>query len=114
MSQSKASSSFFSNDPSEKAAALERLIPQAKNNAVSPDGERVLRAIIREYSDVFRLRLGASPPGKVEPLVLEVDPSIKPAKVCTRRYPEPQRRFLERITDKLLDLGLSEPCHDEK
>ncbi len=107
-------SDFGNDDPREKAAALERLIQDAKEKGISPEGERELRAIIREYEDVFRLRLGACPPAKVEPLTLKVNPSIKPTKVGSRRYPEQKRRFLERATDKLLELGLAEPCHDAK
>lgn len=91
---------------------LDKLVDEASKNGMSDIGVKHLRAILDEYSDIFRLRLGNTPPAKVQPHVLTIDPKARPYKVPKRRYPEPKRKFLETVTTKLVEFGLIEPCHD--
>ena len=65
-----------------------------------------LEALLMEFVDIFRTKLGADPPAKVPPMAITLKPDAKPVRVKLRRYSPPQAAFLRHKTDELLRLKL--------
>jgi hypothetical protein len=68
---------------------------------MSRDGAQILRQLVTECKDVFRLNLGADPPTNVEPLVIKLRGVAEPVRMSARKYAPPQLKF---IRDKIRDL----------
>ena len=91
--------------PKELATALEARIQDAADNGMSPQGITKLTALLHAHKDIFKVRLGASPPAKVKPMKIRLVPNCKPVKAKARRYPGEQRAFLTKYVDRLLEMG---------
>jgi len=96
---------FGEDEPEEKERALTKAVDVATENGISTDGRQTLATMLEEFSDVLRIRLGRGLPADVEPMVIELRENVRPVRVSQRRYPPAKRQFLERVTDKLLELG---------
>jgi len=83
--------------------AVEKMIEDAVENGLSPEGTNRLREMIKKYP-VFRIRLGKSPPADVEPMKIRLREGAEPIKVRTRRYSPDQRAFLQKYVEQLKDM----------
>jgi hypothetical protein len=59
-----------------------------------------------ECKDVFRLKLGADPPGNVKPLVIKLYDGAEPVRMSARKYAPPQLKFMRDKIHNLEELGL--------
>ncbi len=50
------------------------------------------------------MRLGKSPPAKVQPMKIELDSRKRPVRVKSRKYTANQRKFLKAYVDKLVEI----------
>ena len=86
--------------------ALTELLYEAKCNGMSEGGLQRLAKIIKDYSSVFRIRLGKSEPAKVKPMRVQVDPKFQPIHVKVRRYSPQQQKFLDKYVETLKRAGM--------
>lgn len=90
-------------------AALGKLANQAQENGL--EGEHLLRLhkLLRDYRDVFRLRLGPNSPAMFAPM--EIKNKENPAPVITkaRRYTKDQREWMDKYITKLQQFGMVNP-----
>ena len=87
-------------------AALDERFDAALQHGMSRAAADRLRALLDEYTDVFRLEFGQDPPVSVEPLRVRLKPDAVPVKCKQRRYPPVHREFLEQHVQELQDAGL--------
>jgi hypothetical protein len=57
--------------------AIEGLLTSAEQAGMSTDGVQILRQLVTECKDVFRLKLGADPPANVKPLVIKLRDGVE-------------------------------------
>jgi hypothetical protein len=85
--------------------ALEKKVAEAVVNGLPEPLAKELGAILVEFADVFRLTLGRDPPVKMPPLKVHLKPGAQPVKCKARRYSLPQREFMQRHVQELMDAG---------
>jgi hypothetical protein len=70
------------------------LITGAEQAGMSLDGVQSFRQLVTEFKDVFRLKLGADPPGNLKPLVMKLRDGAEPVRMSSRKYaPPPAAEF---------------------
>lgn len=74
---------------------------------MSSDGVVTVEALLQEYRDIFRIKLGPDPPAKVEPLRIQMRANCKPFRSTQRRYAAPQRDFIASIIKHLTKINCS-------
>ena len=92
-------------DDGEVDNELERRVKEAIRRGLSKRGGERLRKILKANLIVFRVRLGKTPPANVPPMKIDLDPSKPPVQVRARRYSGPQRAFLNKYVQQLVDMG---------
>ena len=93
-------------DAATTAGHLQEKVHGARKNGMSEEGSHALEALLKEYADIFRTKLGSDPPADVPPMKIELLAGAKPFCAKVRRYSPPQAAFIRRKTDELLRLGL--------
>lgn len=88
----------------ELQAALRSRIDEAAGHGLTARGRTQLEQIISCHREIFRIRLGNSPPAKVEPMHIRLDPNCRPVRAKARRYSQEQRKFLDKYVETLQDL----------
>ena len=91
--------------PKDLDSALEARVQDAQNCGLSKKGAERLRELLGKHKNIFRIRLGASPPAKVPPMKIRLVKNCRPVKAKARRYSGEQRAFLTKYIDKLIDMG---------
>ena len=69
---------------------------------MSETGLKRASALLREFRDIFRIKLGPDPPAKVEPLCITLNENARPVRCTQRRYGPAQRAFIA-STIKILE-----------
>ena len=69
---------------------------EAQENGISAEGCNRIKQPLKEYRDVFCIKLGSGPPADVPPLSITPAPNAKP-------YRSPQRRYAPRQQDFIID-----------
>lgn len=92
-------------DSKEKERILSEKILQAKKSGLSQDGANRLESMIREFSDVIRLKLGSGKPADIEPLRVRLKPGALSVRAKQGRYPPEKREFMTRYVRELFKLG---------
>lgn len=87
-------------------ATLEKMFEEAMANGFDQEEAQALRFLIFEFKDVFRVRLGADEPAKVESLRVRLRDGVKPYRAGARRYSDEQLTALRDHIRDLLDKGL--------
>ena len=64
-----------------------------------------LEALVTEFTDIFRTRLGNDPPVSVPPMIIEIEGDERPIKVRQRTYSPEQLSFLKRKVQELVKVG---------
>jgi hypothetical protein len=90
----------------ELTVILERLLQDAMDNGFEREEAHVLRSLVMEFKDVFRIRLGADGPAKVEPLRVMLRDGVEPYRAGARRYSDEQLSVLREHIRDLLDKEL--------
>ena len=88
----------------EMSQYLERMIGHAKENGL-PERLQTLAALVEEYGDVFRIRLGSDPPADIPPMKIILKGDAVPVRVKVRLYAPPQR-LLRKKLDEIQSLRL--------
>jgi Reverse transcriptase (RNA-dependent DNA polymerase) len=73
---------------------------------MSQDGVQILRQLMTECKDVFRLKFGADPPANVKLLVIKLRDGAEPVQMSARKYAPPQLKFMRDKMRELEELGL--------
>jgi hypothetical protein len=73
--------------PEELEAAKEGLFTSVNQAGVSRDGAHSLRKLVKEYDDVFRLKLGADPPANMKSLFIKLRDGSKSVRMSARVLP---------------------------
>jgi hypothetical protein len=92
--------------PEELADAIEGMIKSAEQAGMSRDDVKSLRQLVTECKGVFRLKLGAEPPGNVKIPVIKLREGAEPVRVSARKYAPPQLKFMRDKIRELAELGL--------
>jgi hypothetical protein len=87
--------------PEKLADAIKSFITGAEQADMSRDGVKILRQLVTECKDVFRLKLGADPSVNVKPLVFKLLEAAGPVRMSARKYAPPQLKFMR---DKIREL----------
>ncbi|KAG3097185.1 hypothetical protein PI125_g15759 [Phytophthora idaei] len=95
-------------EDNEVETVLHGLVDEAIATEFEPTRAEDLRNLVREYSDVFRVRLGHDAAAEVEPLEVRLVDGVQPYRSGVRRYPEAQRTFLREYVRELEAAGLVE------
>ncbi|GMF14713.1 unnamed protein product [Phytophthora fragariaefolia] len=96
----------FAMDMEDNHRHFDRMLDEAREAGFEPSLLEEFRALVYEYADVWRVHIGADPPAAVEPLVAQLRPGAQPYRSGTRKYPEPQRKFLREFVKELEKNGL--------
>ena len=89
--------------------ALGDLLTTAEANGISKTGHEKLKSMLKEYKDVFRVRLGPGPPARVDPMRISLLPDAPPCITKLRRYPVEQREYMSKFVHTLLEYGFAIP-----
>jgi hypothetical protein len=92
--------------PEDLADDIEGFITSSDQAGMSRDGVQILRQLVTECMDVFRLKLGADPPANVKPLVIKLRDGAEPVRMSSRKYAPPQLKFMRDKIHELEKLGL--------
>lgn len=74
--------------------AIESTVEHARQAGMSEKGLTDGRALLKEYRDILRIRLGPDPPANVYPFIIQLKPSYIPARAPQRRYAPRQNAFI--------------------
>ncbi|GMF57038.1 unnamed protein product [Phytophthora fragariaefolia] len=96
----------FSDETDEIHTVVSKLVDDAVDAGFDSSLAGDLRALVHEYEDVCRLKIGADEPVKVEPMRVALRPDSEPYRSGVRKYPDMQRAFLRTYVQELLDNGL--------
>ncbi len=69
------------------------------------DSRSIMRSMVYEFKDIFRVKLGKDPPVNVEPMKIELEGPTRPIKVRQRTYSPEQTLFLKQKVKDLTDAG---------
>lgn len=94
---------------SDISAVIESIIRAAKEEGMSAEGLATAEALLNEFRDIFRTKLGSDPPAKLKPLKIRMQPTAKPFRSTQRRYAPKQREFLVETIKKLTEVGATYP-----
>ena len=81
------------------------MLKEATENGVSEQGRKRLERLLQKYRDIFRIKLGADPPARVEPLKIECVAGARPFKTPQRRYAPVQTAFINKTIKDLERVG---------
>jgi hypothetical protein len=99
-------------DPVDYAALneeIERMLARAEGAGAPADFMAIIRNIVYDHHEVWRLELGADPPADVPPLeVTLLDPQVVPKTFRARPVSELQRNYLDDHITTLLSAGVIE------
>lgn len=96
----------------EVKASLKERRAEAGSNGASAKGQAELGKLLEEYEDVFRVRLGKSPPARVQPMKVKLKIGAKPVIEKARRYRADQCEFLNKYIDELEKMGFIRKNND--
>ena len=65
-------------DSRQTAHHLQEKVREAGQNGISDSGASELEALLKEYADIFRTKLGSGPLAKVPPMKITFLPGAKP------------------------------------
>ena len=85
--------------------AFAGMLKKAEDQGMTKEGLRNAEALLNEFKDVFRIRLGADGPASISPMSVQLKANARPAKTTQRRYAPAQREFLSDTIRKLERLG---------
>ena len=94
---------FGIDDPAEKQRHLDRLVTEAREAGLPEEYHSRLAALVTEYADVFRIRLGPDPPAKVPAMVIRLKEGTKPTRAKVRSYAPPVKAFLSATIKRLVE-----------
>jgi hypothetical protein len=77
-------------DMADVRKACTTLIKKTKEAGISTGGLERIRAMMKRYEDVFRVRMGPDPPAKIAPMVIKTRADARPVRATQRRYSQPQ------------------------
>jgi hypothetical protein len=79
----------------------------ARSEGMSEDAHQQLRALVFEFTDIWRIGFSSGPPAKLPPMKISLHPGAVPVRVRVRKYPHEQREFLSRFVAELVANGLA-------
>ena len=83
--------------------ALAALVAQAEANGLSRDNVKILKALLNEYEDIWRVQLvDMEEPAKVPPMKVKMKPDAKPYRCKARRYSPLHQAYMKQITTAML------------
>jgi hypothetical protein len=71
--------------------ALDELVQRAKANGVTDHGADTLHRLVREFRDVWAMKLGPGAPADVPPMRVQLQSGARPRRAAPRRRPEQGR-----------------------
>ncbi|GMF63166.1 unnamed protein product [Phytophthora fragariaefolia] len=96
----------FSDETDEIHTVVSKLVDDAVDAGLDSSLADAFRALVHEYGDVWRLKIGADELAKVEPIRFALRPDSEPDRSGVRKYPDMQRAFLRTYVQEPLDNGL--------
>ena len=94
---------FGVDEHSEVISALDVAVANASHNSAPTDFVEGLHRLVRQYVDIFRVKLGPDPPVKVPPVSIELIENAEPKLCPPRRYPPLHHKFLSEHFQMLID-----------
>ncbi|GMF56173.1 unnamed protein product [Phytophthora fragariaefolia] len=96
----------FDDEREEIHVVVDKLVDEAVEAGFERGLADDLRVLVHEYEDVWRLRIDADEPARVESMRITLRPDAQPYRSGVRKYPDMQRVFLRTYVQVLLDNGL--------
>jgi len=91
--------------PEEIQAEIQRTLKRAADAGMKPDNVKKCEALMQKYIDIFRIKLGADEPAKVDPYRLSLKENYQPFRCTQRRYAPAQKVFIESTIRSLERIG---------
>jgi hypothetical protein len=85
--------------------ACATLVMKTKEAGISTSGLERIRAMMKRYEDVFRVRMGPDPPAKIAPVVIKMRSDARPVRATQRRYSQPQVAFITEKVKEFVRVG---------
>jgi hypothetical protein len=73
---------------------------------MSDDGVAKLDALLVDFRDIWRVRLGNDPPADVPPMEIRMKPDVRPFITKVRRYAPTHREFMSAQEAKMEEQGI--------
>jgi hypothetical protein len=89
----------------EMATALQYLVKRTRDNGMSGKGAETLNQLVREFRDIWAIKLGPGAPANVPPMRVQLKPNARPRRAAKRRWSAPSIAFLAAITRNLEKIG---------
>lgn len=91
--------------PGEVEDMLGKRVEESAAAGLSTSGQEDLKTLLMEFEDIFRVRLGKTPPARVEPMKVKLKLGARPTIAKARRYKADQRNFLNKYMEELERMG---------
>lgn len=85
--------------------AVKKTIVDARESGMSNEGLKKCEAMLNQYKDVLRIKLGADGPANVQPYEVTLKHGYRPYCSSQRRYALPQRAFIQSTVRCLEKIG---------
>ncbi len=85
--------------------AFLEMIKKAKDHGISHRGQDELRKLLKEFRDIFKIKLGADPPANVNSMRIQLKENHRPYRSTQRRYAKPQQDLIIKTNKKLEEVG---------
>lgn len=92
-------------DDDEVNSLIDQIIHEADENGFSQSLMPSLRRVVADYRDLWRLRLGADEPARVEPFRLVLKKDSQPVRCKPRRYAPLASTYMRNYTKQLVACG---------
>jgi hypothetical protein len=78
--------------------ALDELVQRAKENGITDRGSDTLHRLVREFRDVWAIKLGPGAPADVRPMRMKLQTGARPRRAAPRRWSAPATAFISATT----------------
>lgn len=85
--------------------AFRTMFKNAKTQGMTDKGLDVAEKLLKEFREIFRIKLGKDGPARIAPMEMKLKTGAKPVRSNQRRYAPAQRAFLSKTIKKLEELG---------
>jgi hypothetical protein len=92
-------------DMADLRKACATMVVKTKEVGISTSGLERIRAMMKRYEDVFRVRMGPDSPAKIAPMVIKMRADARPVRATHRRYSQPQVAFIPEKVKELVRVG---------
>lgn len=83
---------------------------EAAEHGLSEREVNQMKQAIQKHKQIFKIRLVSDGPAHISPMTITLDPTKKPVIVKARKYPNEERKFLDKYILTLSKMGFIKAC----